>query len=233
MPILKLKDLTSGYGKTVIIREINLSMNKGEILAILGRNGVGKSTLLKTIMGVNGEFSGEVYFEDQNINDLKPYQIETLGIAYAPQESALFPQLTVDQNLKIGLKKGKKEYTELSEFAFSYFPVLKERLKQKAGTLSGGEQKMLLMSRAIVRKPKLMVLDEITEGVQPSVIDRIGEAIHSVRKQFGTSIVLVEQNINFANSVGDYYAVMNQGEIRDFDRINGSIQHKVEKYITV
>ncbi|HWL22565.1 MAG TPA: ABC transporter ATP-binding protein [Ureibacillus sp.] len=233
MSLLSIKKLSSGYDHSIIIRDINLSVNKGEILSILGRNGVGKSTLLKTIMGLNLKNSGEIYFENKDITRFSPFEIEGLGISYASQESALFPQLTVEQNLKIGFKKTKAEFLALADLSYRYFPVLKNRLKQKAGTLSGGEKKMLLMARVMIRQPKLIVLDEITEGVQPSVIEKICEALDTMRSKYNATVLLVEQNINFAGKIGDRYVVMDQGEIKDFGEIDSNLQHKVERFIII
>lgn len=233
MTVLELDNICSGYGKTVIIRDVNLSLEQGKILCVLGRNGVGKSTLLKTIMGELSKESGEIRFEKERVNDLKPFQITKLGVAYAAQENPIFPQLTVQQNLTVGISKGRKMYLELLEDAFSVFPVLKERLNQRAGTLSGGEKKMLLMARTMIRAPKLILLDEITEGVQPSVIDRIVNALSLLKEKSGTTILLVEQNVDFAFRIADYYAVMNQGTLQDYGAVDIKLKGEIEKSLAI
>ncbi|WP_102346057.1 branched-chain amino acid ABC transporter ATP-binding protein [Bacillus sp. Marseille-P3661] len=232
MSLMEINRMSSGYGRTVIDREIQLKVEYGKILCVLGRNGVGKSTLLKTIMGIVETFEGEISFDGARITGLKPFQIANMGIAYAPQESALFDNLSVEQNLKVGLPRQSTSFSTICEEAFRIFPILKERLKQEAGTLSGGEKKMLLMARAMIRSPKLIILDEITEGVQPSVIDNISNALRKMNEQ-GVSVLLVEQNVDFALSVAHSYAVMNQGQIVINDLVDQNSRLRIEQYMAV
>lgn len=232
MTLLKINHMSSGYGRTVIDRDIQLEVDYGKILCVLGRNGVGKSTLLKTIMGIVETFEGEIVFEGNRIKGLKPFQIANMGIAYAPQEAALFENLSVEQNLKVGFSHKGSNFNEIYEDAFRIFPILKERLKQEAGTLSGGEKKMLLMARAMIRSPKLIILDEITEGVQPSVIENISNALRTMNEK-GVSVLLVEQNVEFALSVAHSYAVMNQGQIVITDLVDQNTRMRVEQFMAV
>ncbi|MGG1663344.1 ABC transporter ATP-binding protein [Brevibacillus sp. NRS-1366] len=231
--ILQVKKLTAGYERTVIIRDIDLEVNHGSIMCLLGRNGVGKSTLLKTIMGVNPKMNGEIKFGEHDLEGYKSFQVAKSGVAYAPQEAAIFPKLTIEQNLLVGFPLKKQSLLEACEDAFRYFPILKQRLNQYAGTLSGGEQKMLLLARAMIRSPKLMLLDEITEGVQPSVIEKMNEALVFINKMQGTTVLLIEQNVHFALRIADSYAVMNQGRIIDKGIIDTETRSKVEEYLVI
>lgn len=233
MSFLNIQDLNSGYGKTVIVRDVNLTIEHGKVLCILGRNGVGKTTFLKTIMGVVSPMSGDIFIGNEKVTKLKPYQIANKNVAYASQESPLFQDLTVEENLKIGMKKEYKNFIKDSQDVFELFPKIRERFKQKAGTLSGGEQKMLLMTRALIRRPKLLILDEITEGVQPSIINNIAEGIKWINKELDTTILLVEQNVDFALNVSNSFAVMNQGEIKVKGAVEKSTKSMVERFIAV
>lgn len=232
MSILSLKDVTSGYGNVVIVREINLNLKQGSIFCLLGRNGVGKSTLLKTIIGTINTFKGEIYFQNKEISKLKSHEIVRLGVSYAAQESAVFSNLTVQENLAIGQKKDGNLEQRLNKI-YNYFPILKERLSQKAGSLSGGEKKMLLLSRGIISSPKLMLLDEITEGVQPSVINSFQAALKDLNQHSGTSILFTEQNLDFALSIADEFAVMNQGQIVEKGQVDAGTKDKIQPYLTL
>ncbi|MCT2537151.1 ABC transporter ATP-binding protein [Aquibacillus koreensis] len=232
MSFIKINSLTSGYSNTVIIRNIDIEVNEGEVLCLLGRNGVGKTTLLKTIMGLLPTLDGECFVMDRKVSGLKPYQIANLRVSYAPQDMGIFPDLSVGKNLKVGYRGSTSNFEEGCEEAFVHFPILKERLTQRAGTLSGGEKKMLILSRCIVNQPRLLILDEITEGVQPSIIDKFSDALNDIKKK-GTTILLVEQNVSFAEKVADFYAVMNQGEIVAMDQMGRGSKQKIESYLVI
>jgi branched-chain amino acid transport system ATP-binding protein len=209
---LNLQDVTSGYKASVVLRKLSLTVAKGEAVALLGKNGMGKTTLLKTIMGYLPKKSGAVHVHGQDITRLPPHRIARAGIAYAPQEHALFQDLSIRDNLRLGLDKVSVFDERFAEIE-PVFPVFKSRLRQFAGTLSGGEQKMLLVARALMMRPSIILLDEITEGLQPSVIDRLSEALLWERNRHGTTLLLIEQNVPFALKVADRYAVLKQGEI--------------------
>jgi ABC-type branched-subunit amino acid transport system ATPase component len=212
---LNLQDVTSGYKASVVLRKLSLTVANGEAVALLGKNGMGKTTLLKTIMGYLPKKSGAVHVHGQDITRLPPHRIARAGIAYAPQEHALFQDLSIRDNLRLGLAKVSvfdERFTEIEPV----FPVFKSRLRQYAGTLSGGEQKMLLVARALMMRPSIILLDEITEGLQPSVIDRLADALLWERSRHGTTLLLIEQNVPFALKVADRYAVLKQGEIIDY-----------------
>jgi len=211
---LQLKFVTSGYKASVVLRDLSLKIDSGEAVALLGKNGMGKSTLLKTVMGYLPKMAGTVHVGGEDVTRLPPYKIASSGIAYAAQEQALFADLSIRDNLRLGLEK-ESTFDERFALITPIFPVFKERLKQYAGTLSGGEQKMLLVARALMMRPSIILLDEITEGLQPSVIDRLVDALLWERKEHGTTMLIIEQNVPFAMKVADRYLILKQGEIVD------------------
>lgn len=211
---LKLEGVTSGYRSAIVLRDLSLHVNRGEAVALLGKNGMGKSTLLKSIMGFLPKKAGTVYLHGDDITRMAPHRIARQGIAYAAQEHALFADLSIRDNLRLGLP-GESLFQERLDAIEPLFPVFKSRLPQPAGTLSGGEQKMLLLARALMMRPSVIVLDEITEGLQPSVIDRLANALLREREQHGTTLLIVEQNVPFALKVADRYVILKHGEVVD------------------
>jgi branched-chain amino acid transport system ATP-binding protein len=214
MIALEIDGLTSGYGEAMVLRELSLRIAEGEVLAVLGKNGMGKSTLLKTIMGFLPARGGRISLFDSDATGRPPHLLAPRGVAYAPQDQAIFQDLTVEENLRLGLPRGTSFASGLDLVA-GFFPFLAKRRRQRAGTLSGGEQKMLIIGRALLARPRLMLIDEITEGLQPSVILRLAEVLRAERQRGGTAILLVEQNVRFALSLADRYAVLARGEIVD------------------
>lgn len=212
--VLSLTGVDSGYGEALVVRDVTFDVRPGEIFALLGKNGMGKSTLLKTVMGFLPIKAGRVGLFGSDITGMPPHRVARRDIAYTPQEKALFQDLTVEQNLRLGLRDQALFEPGVQRIG-KYFPVLPTRLRQRAGTLSGGEQKMLLVSRALIAQPKLMLIDEITEGLQPTVIERLAGVLRAERDESKTSILLIEQNVKFALAVADRYAVLKLGEIVD------------------
>jgi urea transport system ATP-binding protein len=212
--VLDIADLSSGYGEAIVLRNVSLSIRPGEIFALLGKNGMGKSTLLKTVLGFLPAKRGSIKLFGEDVTALPTHLIARKAIAYTPQEQTLFQDLTVEDNLRLGLRDDRGFAEGLARVS-EYFPVVGKRLSQKAGTLSGGEQKMLIVSRALLGSPRLMLIDEISEGLQPSMIQRLTEILLAERKRTGTAIFVVEQNVPFAFSVADRYAVLKIGEIAD------------------
>lgn len=212
--MLSLDGVTSGYGEAMVVRGVSLDVAPGEIVTLLGKNGMGKSTLLKTIMGFLPARSGRVCLAGDDVTGAPPHRLARRSIAYTPQEQAIFQDLTVRENLVLGLPD-KSWFDEELARVCQVFPVLAERQRQRAGTLSGGEQKMLLVARALMARPRLMLVDEITEGLQPSVIHRLAEALADERERTGVAMLLVEQNIQFALEVSDRWAVLKLGEINE------------------
>ena len=211
---LKVSGLRSGYGEALVTRDVSFDVRSGEIFALLGKNGMGKSTLLKTVMGFLPVEGGTVELFGTDVTGMAPHKVARRSIAYTPQEQALFQDLTVEQNLRLGLRDDKL-FAPGVERIGTVFPFLPGRLQQRAGTLSGGEQKMLLVARALMPQPKLMLIDEISEGLQPSVIERLANVLREQRDEANVSMLLIEQNVKFALSVADRYAVLKLGEIVD------------------
>lgn len=210
---LSVDHLSSGYAGAVVVREVSLELAPGEILAVLGKNGMGKSTLLKAMMGFLPKMTGAVTIGGLDATRLPPHRVARLGVGYVAQEKALFQDLTVEENLRLAVR-GPDFDAALAEVEKS-FPFLLQRLKQRAGTLSGGEQKMLLMARSLAVGAKFLLVDEITEGLQPSVIDRLAGVIRDARARHGTTMLLVEQHLPFALAVADRWAVLDRGEIAE------------------
>lgn len=210
--MLEVVGLSAGYGSATIVRDVSLSARSGEAVALVGKNGMGKSTLLKAIMGFLPKMAGTVHLRGSPIAQVPPHRICRLGVGYAAQEHALFADLPVRDNLALGLAD-ERAFDERFEAMAALFPVFKDRLKQYAGSLSGGEQKMLLVARTLMARPALVLMDEITEGLQPTVVQKIAAALRWEREQRGTAMLLVEQHVGFALEVCDRYVVMKQGEL--------------------
>jgi branched-chain amino acid transport system ATP-binding protein len=209
---LELDGVSSGYGEAVVVHDVALDIRPGEIFVLLGKNGMGKSTLLKTVMGFLPVRSGTIRMSGEDITGQPPYRIARRAIAYTPQEQALFQDLSVEENLQLAVRDESRLRAGLRRMG-DVFPFLPQRLKQRAGTLSGGEQKMLLIARALMSAPRLVLVDEITEGLQPSVIQKLAAVLTDERERAGTAMLLIEQHVTFALEVADRYAVLKLGEI--------------------
>lgn len=210
--LLTVAGLTAGYGSTTVLRDVSLAVPAGGIIALLGRNGVGKTTLLRTIAGFIAPMAGQVLLDGEKLAGIPPHRVARRAVCYVAQEKALFADMTVGENLRLAVPDDRL-FRERLPGIEPHFPVLLQRLRQKAGTLSGGEQKMLLVSRAILARPRLMLLDEISEGLQPSVVDRLAGVLTAQRRDHGTAMLLVEQNVAFALSIADGFAVLNSGVV--------------------
>lgn len=211
--LLEVEHLRSGYHGDVICDDITLQIEPREIVCILGRNGVGKSTLLKTVLGLVSLQSGSVRFDDHDISHMSPDRIARLGIGYVPQGRQLFARLTVRDNLRLGAVARSGRLEEPSDTVLHYFPVLRERFEQSAGTLSGGEQQMAAVARALLSQPKLLLCDEPSEGLQPSIIDELARVLKAAAVDLGVAILLVEQNIRLATSLAARGYVIEGGRV--------------------
>ena len=210
--MLSVAHLNQYYGGSHILRDVTFDVPTGKCTTLLGRNGVGKTTLLKCLIGLLAARSGEVRFDDANIAALPPYARASLGIGYVPQGRDIFPRLTVAENLQMGLATQKRG-AGIPQFIFEMFPVLKDMLGRRGGDLSGGQQQQLAIGRALTLRPKLLILDEPTEGIQPSIIKDIERAIRKLTSGGEMAILLVEQYYDFAKSLADHYVVMARGEV--------------------
>ncbi|MBQ9283202.1 MAG: urea ABC transporter ATP-binding subunit UrtE [Treponema sp.] len=210
--MLEIKDVSAWYGESRIIPSLSMNVSAGEIVCLVGRNGVGKSTSLKSIMGMVKTTSGSILLNGEEIIRKKTYERASLGIGFVPQGREIFPQLTVEENLELGLQvNGEKG--KIGEEIFELFPIIKTFLKRKGGNLSGGQQQQLAIARALVSHPKILILDEPTEGIQPSIIEDIASAIQRVNSKLGITVLIVEQYLDFVLSVSNRYYVMDKGEI--------------------
>jgi urea transport system ATP-binding protein len=201
------------YGAAQALRNVSLTAEVGKVTALMGRNGVGKTSFLRAVVGEQPIARGDVTFDDTPLGRMAPHQRARLGIGYVPQGREIFPLLTVKENLETGFAPLPRREREISSDIFSLFPVLRDMLRRRGGDLSGGQQQQLAIARALVARPKLLVLDEPTEGIQPSIIKDIGRAIEWLRQQGTMAILLVEQYFDFVHELADTFAVMDRGEI--------------------
>jgi urea transport system ATP-binding protein len=211
--MLRIEQLQVSYGETQVLRDVDLEVGPAQVVCLMGRNGVGKTTLLKSIMGLLRPRAGRVLFEDRDLTRAAPYLHARAGIGYVPQGREIFPHLTVLENLEIGMLANRARPRSVPEQIFSYFPKLKALLHRKGGVLSGGEQQQLAIARALVAAPRLLILDEPTEGIQPSIITLIGQVLRSLKQAGQISVLLVEQYFEFALKLADRYYVMEKGSI--------------------
>jgi urea transport system ATP-binding protein len=210
--MLKVKNVNQYYGGSHILRDVSLEAHLGKVTVVLGRNGVGKTTLLKSLMGLVPIKNGSIEFDGKAIQDATPYNRARAGIGFVPQGREIFARLTVEENLAMGLAY-KSASTPVPPELYELFPVLKQMLKRRGGDLSGGQQQQLAIARALAAKPKLLILDEPTEGIQPSIIKDIGRVIRMLADRGDMAIVLVEQYYDFAEELADDYLVMERGEV--------------------
>ena len=229
---LALYAVSSGYGAVSIVKSVSLTIRPGEIFVLLGKNGMGKTTLLKTILGILPAREGRVEIGGFDTTRLTPARLIAWGLGYAPQEQPLFQDLSVRDNLRLALSSDRQLASAL-EHVFHHFPFLKDRLKQSAGTLSGGEQKMLILARVLMLRPRLLLIDEISEGLQPSVVDRIAAALREERDTHGTAMLIVEQNLEFALRVADRWAVLKLGEIDDEGTCSADTRTRILDHLSI
>ncbi|MDO8397895.1 MAG: urea ABC transporter ATP-binding subunit UrtE [Bradyrhizobium sp.] len=212
--MLNVDNISLYYGAAQALRGVSITAEPGKVTCVLGRNGVGKTSLLRAMVGQYPIASGSITFDGADISALKPYERARKGIGFVPQGREIFPLLTVEENLKTGFGPLKRDDRSIPDDVFSLFPVLNSMLGRRGGDLSGGQQQQLAIGRALVMRPKLLLLDEPTEGIQPSIIKDIGRAISYLRSLGTMAIVLVEQYLDFACELGDNFAVMDRGAVK-------------------
>ena len=231
--MLKIDQLNQFYGESHTLWDLNLDVPEGEVTVLMGRNGVGKTTLLQCIMGLLKVRSGEMTYQGQSLAGVDAEKRANLGIGYVPQGRQIFPLLTVEENLLIGLPARRDKLRSIPPFIFELFPVLKQMLNRRGGDLSGGQQQQLAIGRALVLDPKLLILDEPTEGIQPNIVHEIGDIIRKLNQDIGLTVLLVEQKLPFARRVGDRFCLLDRGrqvamgEMRELD------EGLIHKYLTV
>ena len=230
--MLTVSGLNQYYGGSHTLRDVAFEAPSGAVTAILGRNGVGKTTLLRCLAGLLPVRSGSIHFDNADVTRLPPHQRARLGLGYVPQGREIFPRLTVEENLRLGLAT-KAPRASIPQRIFEMFPVLADMLNRRGGDLSGGQQQQLAIGRALAMGPKLLVLDEPTEGIQPSIIKDIGRAIEWLRDQGTMAILLVEQYFDFVHQLADTFAVMDRGEIVLSGTRADMDPDKVRRHITV
>ena len=232
-PAVVIAGLEGGYGESPVLHDVSLDVHGGEIFAILGKNGMGKTTLLKTVMGLLPARTGRVEFLGEDVSGWPAYRITRLGVSYVPQEKSIFQDLSVEENLRLALRD-VSGFAQRLERVAEWFPILKSRHRQRAGTLSGGEQKMLLIGRALLTRPRLILVDEISEGLQPAMVTRLSEVLAQERRAHGVTVVLVEQNVGFALALADRYAVLKMGTVVESGRAGSAgARERVEQHLVL
>lgn len=212
-PLLDVSNLSAGYGSTNVLFDISFMVNRGEIACLLGRNGVGKTTLLRSIIGLNQLTTGQIAFDGKNITRLATFKRARQGIAYIPQGREIIPYLSVLDNLKMGFIASGEKSNRIPDEIFDFFPMLAEHLDRQGGLLSGGQQQQLAIARGLLCNPKIMLLDEPTEGIQPSIIQEIEDTLRRINQEKGITIVVVEQKIEFARKLAQKFFIMEKGSI--------------------
>ena len=211
---LSTRDLTLHYGGSQILNGVDFQANLGEVTCVMGTNGVGKTSLLKALAGTHPRSGGDYELDGHSIGQLKAFDLARNGVAYVPQGREIFPFLTVEENLETGLACLPKTERKVNDEVFDLFPILKKFLNRRGGDLSGGQQQQLAIARALVLNPKVLLLDEPTEGIQPNVIQQIGDTIRILKERGNIAIVLVEQYLSFAYALGDAFVVMERGAVK-------------------
>ena len=231
--MLKIENIDFSYGASKILFQLSMLAKEGSVTCVLGRNGVGKSTLLKTIMGIERSNSGEIILNDIKIQKYTPAQRARRGIAYVPQGREIFPLLTVEENLQTGYSVLNRNERVVSDDIYDLFPVLKDMKNRRGGDLSGGQQQQLAIARALVTKPRLLLLDEPTEGIQPSIIKHIGKVIKHLVEDERIGVILVEHNFDFAKELANEYYIINRGRVVMSGNGNEMKKEELYRYLTL
>ncbi|MGF1772873.1 urea ABC transporter ATP-binding subunit UrtE [Vibrio wakamikoensis] len=231
--MLQIQSLNQFYGESHTLWDLDMSIPEGKCTVLMGRNGVGKTTLLQCIMGLVKVKSGEIQLHGESLLKHDAESRPRMGIGYVPQGRQIFPMLTVQENLEVGLPIRDKGDRKIPEFIFDLFPVLKEMLHRRGGDLSGGQQQQLAIGRALVVNPKLLILDEPTEGIQPNIVQEIGDIIRMLNEKLGLTVLLVEQKLPFARKVGDQFCILDRGRQVAEGEMSALNDGLIKEYLTV
>ena len=231
--MLNVEQLNQYYGESHTLWDLDLDVPAGQCTMLMGRNGVGKTTLLQCIMGLLPIQTGSINFTGTDLVKTSAEKRATLGIGYVPQGRQIFPTLTVEENLQIGLPARRDKVRKVPEFIYDLFPVLKEMLNRRGGDLSGGQQQQLAIGRALVLDPKLLILDEPTEGIQPNIVHEIGDIIRKLNQEIGLTVLLVEQKLPFARRIGDRFIILDRGRAVANGMMDDLNDELVKEYLTV
>ncbi|MCA0899558.1 urea ABC transporter ATP-binding subunit UrtE [Microbulbifer agarilyticus] len=231
--MIRIEKLNQKYGGTQILWDLDLNIEKGSCTCIMGRNGAGKTTLLKCLMGLLPASSGRILFDGKPIQQAAAQQRAKMSIGYVPQGRDIFPLLTVEENLQIGLPARSDGLKKIPERVFELFPVLKEMLQRRGGDLSGGQQQQLAIARALVIDPKVLILDEPNEGIQPNIVRQIGDVVTQLNQEDGLTVILVEQKLGFARRVGREFRLMQKGAVMAADKMSNLNDELIRQYLAV
>jgi urea transport system ATP-binding protein len=231
--VLKLEGINQYYGESHTLWDLDLNVAEGECTCLMGRNGVGKTTLLKCIMGLLLVREGVIKYQGEDLTKLSAERRAHMGIGYVPQGRQIFPLLTVEENLRIGLQARRDGLKTIPEYIYEMFPVLQEMLGRRGGDLSGGQQQQLAIGRALVTDPKLLILDEPTEGIQPNIVHEIGDVIRKLNRDIGLTVLLVEQKLPFVRRVADSFIILDRGRMMAAAKVNDLNDELIRKYLTV
>jgi urea transport system ATP-binding protein len=232
--LLDLTDVTAGYGQTPVLFDVNMTVNRGDMVCLLGRNGVGKTTLLRSIVGLNKVSTGTIIFDADDITKAPTYKRSRYGIAYIPQGREIIPYLSVLDNLKLGLTANRNSKSRnILEEIFEFFPMLKQHLKRQGGLLSGGQQQQLAIARGLMSDPQIILLDEPTEGIQPSIVQEIEDTLKRINREKGITVMVVEQKIDFAKQLAERFFIMEKGSIMAQGNTSDLTDAIIHRYLAV
>lgn len=232
-PLLQVEDLTTGYGSATVVRGAALEVHEGQVTCLLGRNGVGKTTFLKALMGLLPVWEGTIRYRGADLSGTPTYRRARSGFAYVPQGREILPQLSVEENILLGGFACAESEPSIPDEIFAYFPVLRTMLRRRAGNLSGGQQQQLALARALMARPTLLLLDEPTEGIQPNLVEDIRRAILAMNREMGLTVLLVEQKMAFVRSVAQSYYAMDRGAVLAHGAMADLDDSTVRRYLEV